>query len=842
MLPYWLEQTLIVLPLAIWIYFGLGIPYAVLVLPRAAWARKAEVLAVSFAFGPAILTAWGFILGTIGAAYSIPLLRFDLLFGGTIVLALVGAVFAWQKRKWTERLLPLSPQPSFTASEGRQNSKQAETKISLNSPLAFDEKLLIGLMALLLLLIWLTTAYWPFTGYDTLWVYGYEGRLYTLLGYIPQHIGYYPQFLPLQYNFMQLAVGGYDDHAARVVVPFLYLGSILAAYTLGERLFSRRVGIFTAAIWALYPHAAQWAQVGDLEIPMAFLFTLSAAYFLQAWTEGESHLRRRYALIAGLCFGIAMWTKPTAGAFVWGVLLLVVADFLLKVSIGGYSPREAFRQWYPRFEVALITGLACMPLGGIWYLRNWMLDLDILVFPHASWLSLATRSGDLLSWPLLALFLMLAYLASRRRLENGWMLLLGTILILLGAMPSSPLIDIARRDSPASYIQWYESIAILAGLGLIGWGLRKYPFPSKIAWTYLLALPYFITWFWSYSYHARLSFAIVPLLILPSAVVLAGIKIRQKAVWASLIILLSLYGLAMPIAGAAPYYDWLWTDRYPDDDSRYSVQNFDVFQTAVFILGYGTHYGVTPVVIAPGEQRLSFFMPELQVITNTLPRNFEELEGASHFIYGTLARWAYADAGIEASSNRIVASLGRSAIFKEAFHFHDGNFEYQLYEVNLENRFQIPDDSASGHPITDEVIFGESIRYVSDSVNQGQLAGNQITVSFLFQAIAVPQDNYYLRLSLVNAQDESVVYVWEDRPGIVQEEGYYNTRLWEVGEYVVERRQIRLERAATYPRGANIYRLMVHFVDSETGELVPVTVNGEAVEGYMMETNFSNGN
>ena len=111
-------------------------------------------------------------------------------------------------------------------------------------PLHTDEKLLLALIGIALVIRWIGVAYWPSTAYDSLWVYAYEGKLYTLLGYIPSTIGYYPQFLPLQHTFLQLAVGGINDHAARAVLPWLHLGSIFAAYILGKRLFNRRIGIY----------------------------------------------------------------------------------------------------------------------------------------------------------------------------------------------------------------------------------------------------------------------------------------------------------------------------------------------------------------------------------------------------------------------------------------------------------------------------------------------------------------------------------------------------------------------------------------------------------------------
>jgi hypothetical protein len=103
-----------------------------------------------------------------------------------------------------------------------------------------------------LVIRWLVIAYWPFTAYDTLWVFGYVGRLFALLGYIPNSIGYYPQYMALQYSYAQLAYGGISDHVARAGLPFLHLGTILAVYVLGALLFNLRVGIFAAAMWALY--------------------------------------------------------------------------------------------------------------------------------------------------------------------------------------------------------------------------------------------------------------------------------------------------------------------------------------------------------------------------------------------------------------------------------------------------------------------------------------------------------------------------------------------------------------------------------------------------------------
>jgi len=366
----WLTITLTMLPLLLLVYLGLGLPWALTLLPRRDWADRPLLLCLALAMGPTLLSVWMFMLGSAG-----PLLRLDLILGGVIVIAMIGTVLAWRKRK----------------NETIQPEKQ---------PLALDERLLLVLMALAFLLRIVAIAFWPFTAYDALWVYGYEGRLYTLLHQIPAHIAYYPQFMPLQYSFAQLLVGGIDDHAARAVIVFTHLGSMLAVYVLGSRLFTRRVGIIVAALWALYPHVGEWARFGDLEIPLAFLFTAATTFFLMAWTQVE--YRRRYALIAGILLGAAMWTKPTAGAFIWSVLLLLAVEL--------WRLRFDWRAWLPRFEITAITGLASIPLGAVWYIRNALLSHAVIDFPPDFWLTQALRSGREFGWPLLTLLLLLAYM------------------------------------------------------------------------------------------------------------------------------------------------------------------------------------------------------------------------------------------------------------------------------------------------------------------------------------------------------------------------------------------------------------------------------------------------
>ncbi|MCA9895608.1 MAG: glycosyltransferase family 39 protein [Anaerolineae bacterium] len=836
---YWLRDTLFALPLALLIYVGVGVPWALIVLPRRDWRLRMLVIALAFALGPALVTAWLFVLGTLGASSQAPLLRFDLSLMGILVLAVVGIGLGWRKLR-------------------RTTAEPAQ-----HIPWSWDEKLLITLIGTAIIVRFVVTAYWPFTAYDALWVYGFQGRLYLLDGFIPQTIGYYPQFMQLQYAFMQMSWGGFNDHAARAILPFLHFGSIAAAYSLGRLLFTRRVALFTAAIWALYPHMGDWARIGDLEIPLAFLFTLSAALFLYAWsmpTDG----RRRYAILAGLVFGVAMWTKPTAGAFVWGVVLLVVVELV--------RGRFNWRGWWPRFEVAALTGLACIPLGGVWYVRNITLGLPALVFPHFSWLDRATQSGDLFSWPLLALTLLLIYLFTRPHKPDWRLVLPGFLLVLVALVPSMPDvlravndavlaiqpdgtgIDLSRIDPPASRLMLHEWALLALGVGLIGFALYRYARPirhesnkqpvQKIVWALLLALPYFLTFFYSYSYHARLSFAIVPLLILPSAVILTYLfpeaavtrwSVAKKMLVGLAVIVIALPGILIAWSGAAVEDDWLWTNRYPDDNARYAVHNPSIMLLKTELDRYIAEEGREPVIIAPGEQRLHFFYPLMTIEEFALPTQLDELAGATHYLYGAQARWRYADAEIAPGDNQVVSALARPEIFTRTVYHTDASFRYELYEINLVPRFveeETNDTLNVGYLYPQEVVFGEGIRLVGEAPSARQLRANTLYLHMVWQAVGPIDEDYMMAFSLYNADDDTIYGTWTG-PVSPGEHGYYRTNLWSLSEYVRDQRRFELSTLDGYedfPDSLN-YQIRVSVYDPETGEALPMQVDGELTEG-----------
>ncbi len=821
-LPYWLSASLAPLPGLLLVYAGLGIPWALVILPRDAWRSRACVMALAAAFGPLLLTLWMLPLGMAGSLQPEPVLV------GVLILTIVGLALAWRKRRQPVR-----------ASAGP-------------AALTGLEKLLLALMVLALLLRLYSIAWWPFTAYDALWVYGYEGRLYTLTGAIPASIGYYPQFLPLQFTWAQLLAGGVDDHAARATLFFTHLGCALAVYLAGMRLFSRRVGIIAAALWTLYPHSGEWARFGDLEIVLSMLFTLAATFFLQAWTV-ERH-RLRHATIAGLLLGAALWTKPTAGAFILGVALLLAIEL--------WRVRGDWRASRPRFRVALLTGLASLPHGAVWYLRNLALGHNVIDFPDALWLERAARSGAEFGWPLLALTCLLLALGrapftSRMR---GPQLIVALALLVAALLPT--LIGQWRLEGlvtvfPARRLVAHEWALLAAGTLLLYRALKPLlpesgPRRASIAtcaWALALALPWFVTWLWSYSYHYRLSFAIVPLLILPCALALnhwldrarpGRWSARGRALGAIALCCLALPGIFSTLNDPAIGFDWLRADRYPDDSAKLASSNralLELIDQLQRLQRKQPHDDL--VVAAPGVWRLPFFFPHSDIRVAANPTRLQELEDVDLYVDGVPENPLQWDANAP-GSNQVQGALALAGsrldnVMRRTGFSDDGNFSYWLYEVNVDLRFR---PTPADRDPREAVVFGDFARFRGHTLGDVRLRpGRELTLALFWQATDAATQDYSIFVHLLDGAG-NLIANWDGPVGLDAAGRYYSTLLWEPGEFIRDERLLRIPENVDFSAVENP-GLWIGIYDWRSGERQALTVDGQpGGDSYRLDEEF----
>ncbi len=804
-MPYWITNSLIATPTFLLVYIGLGLPWALALLPREDWPDRPLLFAMAFAAGPALLTGWMFMIGSFG------ILRLDSTLAGTIALAVVGVWLAWHKGKST------APRPKLI-------------------PLTSLEWTLIVLIMAALVIRWLVVAYWPFTAYDALWVYGYEGRLYTLAGGIPAYIDYYPQFLPLQYTYAQLFTG-VSDHAARAVLPLLHLGSVLAAFSLGKRLFDRRTGFVLAGLWTLYPAVGAWARMGDLEIPLTFLLTLATVFFFAAWNGQRP---RHNASLAGLVYGIALWTKPTAGAFALGVALITAAD-LIRVRFDWHA-------WWPRLRVALLTAACCIPLGGVWYLRNVLLGHNAIDFPPEYWYTLAERGGGQLLWLLAGAIA--AVIALWPTLSRRGHVLGAIALFLAGILPSA----LARFfEVPPSWVLWFfpsldglprlgifEWVLIIAGMGLLVWGARERiriglqnPSIALVAWMLMLAAPYFVVYFWRYSYHVRLSFSIVPILMLPVAILAS----RMRGAWvAPLAVTLALPGLIAPLYDSFVGWDWLWGGELTDDRAKLISGNDALMWMVDGFEKYEAENGEPPSIVAPGVQRLPFFFPTATIDYEHTPHDLSALDGITYFVDshpdGT---GAYENAGIDPAENQILRALGREDIMRRAWWRDDGIFRYEIYELYTGARYTEP---PVVNPTNGEVLFGDFARFLGNDLGNSTFQlGERVVFKMMWEVISQPERDYMTYIHLKDA-DGNLQQAWDGPTAQTENGAYYTTLVWEPGEFIIDERDLRLHNEEAPPGDG--YTLTIGLYDLVTGERVPITVDGEPNgDGYPLDENIT---
>jgi hypothetical protein len=902
----WLLPTLILFPFAAWMFWGVGIPWALALLPREWWRARIAVIAVGMALGPLLFTAWMFVLGTFARITLISTLA------GSLVLAALGAGIAWRRAR-----VPLSS----SAGEGDLGG-EARRGVS---PYAPTNMILIGGLIALLIANVIVTAYWPFINYDTQWVYGYNARIFVRDESIPDQMGYYPQLIPLSYTTMQQAWALFhhpaiNDHAARVVVPWFNAASVLMAYVLGWIAFRRRrVALLTAAAWAFYPHAAAWAGAGDLEIPLTLYVTGSAAFFIAAWRSGSARL----AVLSGVLLSGALWTKPTGGALALGVMLAVagygawlIVDRLtlppgevgagLALSRAQQAAPLLRGEFVPKLRIALITGLASAPLGGMWYIRNLALGHTAVVFPASYWHDFAQRSGQEFGWPLLIAILVVGGLliSSRRggetpaqgaassapteipprsgplsikwREDLGVRLfpLLALILLLIGILPTAlnPH-KIAEGDNVWRWVRGdlfavgrlnpLEAALIAQGFALLLWSghgvWRTWPRERReTVWLlWALLLPYGVVWFFDFSYHYRLSFAIVPLLAVQVAALIDGwlwgwLAARRAGRVIGTLALLAVIGIAL--AAMLQHSVQVWRDGgLPDDTAKYDEGNPALMTVVHALEDYAAQHG-PPIVAIPGEDRLPFFFLDWDIRNSgapaDLPTSVEDLGDADIYVQNSRGTFLMQRYG------RWPNSLSAEAAVGTAYYEHkvsgwdghpwptvlqpipiglwggvpvdDGNFRYSIFTIHPDARTTPMNPGARRD---DTVIFGDFAQFIGfDVVSLVWVHDENVILSLYWRPTdqAPPPRDYSLYIHLLTPDGQQIAQ-WDGVPL----QNAYPTRFWRPGESLLDYWVLRMPHDVI--RGPA--QLRIGLYDPLTNERLPVTVDGEVVgDGLTIDT------
>jgi hypothetical protein len=202
--------------------------------------------------------------------------------------------------------------------------------------------------------------YYPFVGDDELARYAYYARLVFVEKGVTDAVRGYPLLLPIAYAYVFFSTGQVAEQLARVVPALLSAATVLATGALATRWYGSRAGYAAAFVLIASPLYLRYSPDGWVDIPSALFFVL-CAYAGDVWLETR---RRRWAVLAGMCAGLALWTKQAG--FI--ALASLGAIGMWAVMRDGWRG-ERVRAWAAVRDGTIALGMALL-LGGWWYLRN----------------------------------------------------------------------------------------------------------------------------------------------------------------------------------------------------------------------------------------------------------------------------------------------------------------------------------------------------------------------------------------------------------------------------------------------------------------------------------------
>jgi 4-amino-4-deoxy-L-arabinose transferase-like glycosyltransferase/SAM-dependent methyltransferase len=236
----------------------------------------------------------------------------------------------------------------------------------------------IFLVGLVLRLIWvLYTDTLPLGG-DPSWYFGVARNLFEGKGYVADHLVYTDApiqdtptaFWPPAYPVLLASmwkITGFGLTSAKVLNATLGALTIVALYLLGTSMFHRKVGLLSAALFAVFPNAIAWLPLLFPEALFILIFVV-ALWVLVEFMPETARGKVAVAAAVGLLTGLAALTRGQ------GLVLAPVAT-LIWLSRDG---------WRPAARQSAVLALAAALLIAPWTIRNWIvLDSPVLISTNA---------------------------------------------------------------------------------------------------------------------------------------------------------------------------------------------------------------------------------------------------------------------------------------------------------------------------------------------------------------------------------------------------------------------------------------------------------------------------
>lgn len=530
------------------------------------------------------------------------------------------------------------------------------------------QRVMVALIMLGVVARFLNCFYYPFLDWDVLARYALNAQRIYSTGNIGPSIRGYPLLVPLTYVYTHLVTGGIDEHVAKVI-PFLFsIMSVAATYALGLVVFNRHVALLSAFIVLITPLHSDRSCAGHVDIPSSFYFLLAALASYLLWREG----RLRHAVLAGFFVGLAISTKQAG----FTLFVSIVAYVLLSRLVDKWTHSQDSKLRISHLALVVVTGAA---VGLPWYVRNLALGAPPVPLPSRWWLESASPSYQNLLW-LYVVYLALVVQGLLRSRRDGVtraasQLIVGTALV-SAAMAWGVLTD-ARpgvADSTMVGVGLAISLYALANLALQG----DRSAANGIVLVLSFVIPYYVAWWYRFSYDTRFLLEILPFIALIPAYVLDDARrfLRPPGRPATILLVVAMCLTALPGIALAFGIDTLGhLVSGPAGDNQKRLQALGPSYRVVLFLKnrLGSPETAGRICITADGRMLYFF--ESHEANGCLPSAERELDGYRYLVTSpwTAREWeSYRDPRAE-----FLRSLPENDCCSKIFH-SDG---FRVFEI-----------------------------------------------------------------------------------------------------------------------------------------------------------------
>jgi hypothetical protein len=358
-------------------------------------------------------------------------------------------------------------------------------------------------------------------------------------------------------------------------------------------------------------------------------------------------------------------------------------------------------------------------------------------------------------------------------------------------------------------------------------------------------LPYFVTWFWSYSYHYRLSFAIVPLMIVLLSALLETLlrtwtRCAKPRIWAvsAIILALALPGWLAALSGLESAI----TGSLPTDHAKMAQGNAALIGLVDYLQDrrdpnrYPLKLDRPMRVAAPGELRLPFFFPTDDIRTADVTRGedfptlLDQIADVDYFVDSSVGQRLYIEYGKR--YNQILASLTRfPEVMQRLYTIDDHNFRFSVYRVDNAARFKKPTpNGVLGAQIGDFALLSGY-----DLSTAQTTPGGSAYLTLWWQALRPADLDYSVFVHLWDPTARRLIASWGGEPvsggwsvwsGVPGEHFSvaYHMRLWQAGETIKDEWKLTIPDV---PPGQ--YELRAGLYDPATNRRLPIWQKGAII-------------